>query len=74
VGNGNPAVSSEFSTLRSFAIAAGNTMALLNPPHAAGGPTVLGVPLKQASLITVREIPRSGTVEPSQLLTLGVNS
>ncbi|KAK4442900.1 putative nucleotide-sugar transporter [Podospora aff. communis PSN243] len=28
-------------------------MALLNPPHAAGGPTVLGVPLKQASLITL---------------------
>jgi hypothetical protein len=49
-------------------------MALLNPPHAAGGPTVLGVPLKQASLITVRETPRSGVVEPSQLLTFGVNS
>jgi len=49
-------------------------MALLNPPHAAGGPTIIGVPMKQASLITVRETPPSGPVEPPQLLTLGVNS
>ncbi|KAK0707950.1 UDP-galactose transporter [Lasiosphaeris hirsuta] len=28
-------------------------MALLNPPHAGGGPKVLGIPMKQASLITL---------------------
>lgn len=32
-------------------------MALLNPPSAAGGPSIFGVPMKQASLITVRESP-----------------
>ena len=32
-------------------------MALLNPPHAAGGPSVFGVSMKQASLVTVRETP-----------------
>lgn len=30
------------------------TMARINPPHVASGPTLLGVPMKQASLITVR--------------------
>lgn len=29
-------------------------MALLNGPKPSGGPTLLGVPMKQASLITVR--------------------